>query len=222
MPATIQRYLIIGDVHGCYSELMELLKKVHYDQKSDQLVFVGDLINKGPLSREVLEFAYNHRAKVVLGNHEMGLIRYVEENIIKGHDLNVTKLALGKDLPFWIDWMKKLPIFLEFDDFTIVHAGKIPDRELSEDDREILCTMRTWDQKNEDFQNPNNPLWCDFYKDKKLIIYGHHAIKGLVIRDNVTGLDTGCVYGGKLSLLIMPERKIVQVDASRQYYPMDS
>jgi predicted phosphodiesterase len=217
----IKRHLIIGDVHGCYEELLELLAKANYNYKYDQLVFVGDLINKGPFSREVLEFAYNHHAKVVIGNHEMGLIRYVENNIKTGTHLNITKLSLGKDLSFWIEWMKKLPAFINFKEFSVVHAGQIPHKNFHENDRRILCTMRTWDQANKDFQNPDNPPWFHYYHDQHLVVFGHNAVQGLITKDNAIGLDTGCVYGRKLSLLSLPEREIIQVDAKRQYFPID-
>ena len=214
-----KRTLIIGDVHGCYRELLELLKKANYQYKRDQLIFVGDLINKGPQSKEVLEFAYNHKAKIVIGNHELALVRYVNEHIINGSTLNGVQLSLGKDLNFWVDWIRELPSYLEYDDFSVVHAGKIPNKAFSEEDRQTLCTMRTWDQLNEDFQNPDNPLWFNFYHEDKLIIYGHNAVVGLIQRPNAIGLDTGCVYGRQLTLISLPTKQLFQVDAHRQYFP---
>jgi serine/threonine protein phosphatase 1 len=217
-----KRTLIIGDVHGCFQELTHLLISIKYQYKTDQLIFVGDLINKGPASREVLEFVFNHKAQVVIGNHEMGLIRYIDQDIKDGHSLSTVKLSLGKDLHFWINWMRSLPSFIEYDDFTIVHAGKIPNKQFSEDDRTILCTMRTCDKSSKDFQNPVNPPWYVLYHESKLIVYGHNAALGLVERENSIGLDTGCVYGRQLSLLSLPDRKIYQIDAARQYFPIDS
>lgn len=215
-----QRSLIIGDVHGCYQELLALLDKAKYDPRNDQLYFVGDVVNKGPLSREVLEFVYNSGAKVVIGNHEMGLIRVYEEKRKDGRSLEALKLSLGKELPFWVEWIKSWPTFIETEDFIVVHAGKIPDQELREEDKSTLCTLRTWDGKGLDFQNPNNPPWHDFYKGQKPIIYGHHALAGLVIKENTIGLDSGCVYGHQLSAISFPDRTVYQVNAKRQYFPI--
>ncbi len=217
----MKRSIFIGDVHGCLPELEALLTKCQYNQKNDQLYFVGDLINKGPYSREVLEFAWNHRSQVVIGNHELALIRLVETGgNWGGSTLDKVKLALGKDLKFWIQWMKTLPSFIEKDDFILVHGGLIPNKKPKEKDREVLATIRTWDGTGKDLNNETDPAWYELYRKKKLVIFGHWAKNGLIQRANAIGLDTGCCYGRKLSAYILEEQKIVQVDALMAYEPM--
>ncbi len=215
-----KRSLIIGDVHGCYDELILLLKKANYDPSRDVLYFVGDMINKGPRSKKVLEFIYQEKAFAVLGNHELALLRYHKQELDKDHQFHQLKLSLGDHYSFWAEWISSLPSFIETDEFFIVHGGKIPHKSFSESDKKTLCTIRTWDSIGEDFQNSKNPLWYEFYKEKKTIIYGHHAAKGLTIRENVIGLDSGCVYGRKLSLISFPQRKIYQVKAKKAYFSL--
>ena len=65
-----ERYIILGDVHGCYDEMRLLLNKCEYNNKKDQLIFVGDLVNKGPKSKQVVEYALKQDALMVLGNHD--------------------------------------------------------------------------------------------------------------------------------------------------------
>ena len=79
--------------------------------------------------------------------------------------------------------------------------------------------IRTWDEKGEDIKSDFNPAWYSYYKNKKTVIYGHWANQGLNVRENTIGLDTGCVYGYKLSGVLFPERKILQVSALKTYYP---
>lgn len=216
------RKIFIGDVHGCYEELIELVAKCRYSPGSDQLHFVGDLINKGPYSREVLEFAYNNHAKVVIGNHELALIKLVESGQKKASSLDVVKLSLGKDLEFWIEWLKQLPTFIEEEDFILVHAGLIPGSAPNEEDREVLTHIRTWDGQGLDLNNENNPAWYDLYTGQKTVIFGHWAKRGLTHKEHIVGLDSGCCYGKELSAYILEENQIVQVKAKRAYVPLSN
>ena len=77
--------------------------------------------------------------------------------------------------------------------------------------------IRTWDGKGEDVNNKSHPPWHSFYKKKKLVIYGHWAEQGLREGKNTIGLDSGCVYGGKLSGVFLPERRIEQTPALKNY-----
>jgi serine/threonine protein phosphatase 1 len=216
----MRRKIFIGDVHGCFRELMDLLKECDYNHKKDKLYFVGDLINKGPYSKKVLEFVYNSKAKVVIGNHELGLIKlYDSKKNWGGSTLDLVLLSLGKEAKFWIKWMKKLPSFIEEDDFILVHAGLIPDKKPRERDREILARIRTWDGRGKDLNNEKHPPWYNLYKGKKKVIFGHWAKKGIIFEKNLIGLDSGCCYGRKLSAYILEEDEIVQVSARRQYEP---
>ncbi len=216
----MRRKIFIGDVHGCFEELMDLLDKVKYSYSKDRLYFVGDLINKGPYSKKVLEFVYNSKSKVVIGNHELGLIQlYESKGNWGGSTLDHVLLSLGKQAKFWVKWMKQLPSFIEGDDFILVHAGLIPDKKPKEKDREILARIRTWDGKGKDLNNVKHPPWYNLYQGKKKVIFGHWAKKGLIREGNCIGLDSGCCYGRKLTAYILDTDEIVQVDAKMQYEP---
>ena len=213
----MKRTIIIGDVHGCYSELETLISKVDFKPSQDRLIFVGDLINRGPNSRAVLEYVRSLGAESVIGNHELAFLSYLS-NDKKNTSFDQVKASLGRDLKNWKDWIKNLPSYIDEKKFLVVHAGLPPGKNLKKCDRKTLATIRTWDGEGRDLNNPDNPPWYQFYKDSKLIVYGHWAKNGLTIRRNTIGLDSGCVYGGKLSALILPDRKVIQVPALAVHY----
>lgn len=188
------RTLIIGDVHGCIRELDLLLAKVGYTS-NDRLIFVGDLINKGPSSLAVLQRVKELGAEVTLGNHELALL------------LDIERGATPKFPREYIEWMRSWPAFIDTKDFLIVHGGLVPGEDYSKSDPRDLARIRLWQDRP----------WFEFYREKKLVVFGHWAAMGLVWRDNAIGLDTGCVYGKQLSCLELPGRKLTQVDAFEQY-----
>lgn len=213
----MERTIIIGDVHACLNELEELIAKLQI-KPEDKIIFVGDLINKGPHSRKVLELAVKLQAIVLLGNHELGFLKYLEANRSPRHTQFEEVISdLGDDLPKWRAWMRGLPTFYETEDYLVVHAGIIPSVPVEKIPQHIITRVRTWDGIGEDMNNDKDPAWYDFYAGDKLIVYGHWANQGLLIRENTIGLDTGCVWGGSLSALILPDKKIVQVKAQRTY-----
>ena len=209
----IPRTIIIGDVHGCSTELKNLIYKVEYQPKSDRLIFVGDLINKGPDSKGVLDFAMNYNAECVLGNHEVEFLNHLE-GIKMDPRMEKVRIQLGENISQYTNWIKNQPLYINEQDFLVVHAGLMPETKAEDTDSKILTSIRTWDGEGKDLKSDANPAWYDLYTDKKLVVYGHWALDGLNIRENTIGLDSGCVYGNKLSALILPKREIVQVDSN--------
>ncbi len=120
----------IGDVHGCYDELMILLDRINFDKQQDQLIFVGDLINRGPKSLEVLRFVkgLGKNAQVVLGNHDISLFAYAA-GIYHGNGTDFPKIMQVPDGRELCDWLRHQPllIHLEKENIFVVHAG-IPPR----------------------------------------------------------------------------------------------
>lgn len=213
----VVRTLVIGDVHGCLSELNQLLAKFNYTPAQDRLIFVGDLINKGPDSLGVLERVQSLGAQVILGNHEWAFLEYLKwRNYPSPHFANL-EARMGAQLEVWIKWLEALPLYLEFPDFLVVHAGLAPGQHPSQTETRILTTIRTWDSVGTDLHDPKNPAWFEFYHDPKPVIFGHWAQRDLVIRDNAIGLDTGCVYGKLLTGVVLPSRQLIQVPAQRVY-----
>ena len=120
----------IGDVQGCYSELQNLLNEINFDERRDELWFVGDLVNKGPKSLQTLRFikALGVNAKITLGNHVLHLLA-VAKNIqpLLKKD-TIQEILAADDVKELIDWLKSRPLLITDDNlnFTMVHAGLPP------------------------------------------------------------------------------------------------
>ena len=121
-------HYVVGDVQGCFKELEALLKKVKFNKEIDQLIFAGDLVNRGKDSHKVLEFCINNKKSVsgVLGNHDFYLLYLI------GHqkkDKSLKRVLESKNLKQYQSWLKALPLFLEIkiketnEVFWISHAG---------------------------------------------------------------------------------------------------
>ena len=209
--------IIVGDVHGCLFELEELLDRCSYHPDVDRLIFVGDLINRGNHSLEVLLLAYSLGSECVLGNHEVALLKYSEVGRTGGRGDLALLRRIQQRAPYLMDWIASWPLYIEEKDFVVVHAGVVPEYDIGETPQKILTHIRYWDPVHMRMNKYSGIPWFNFYKGKKLIVYGHWALKGLTVRRNTIGLDSGCVWGGSLSALILPEKEIVQVAAKRCY-----
>ncbi len=211
------RTIFIGDVHGCFKELEFLLDEVTFNKKKDRLIFVGDLINKGPYSKKVLDFVIDGDFECVLGNHELGFLKGLDHEKYRRKRFETLYEDMGKKRGKYISWMRSLPLYIEEKEFVCIHAGIEPNVELKKQIPEIATRVRTWGGDPMDLDNPDNPPWFEYYKEEKPIIFGHWAMKGLVLRDNAIGIDTGCVWGGKLTAFILESNEIIQVPALKQY-----
>ena len=211
------RTIIIGDVHGCLEELEALLHKLDHRTGQDRLIFVGDLINKGPHSLEVLQKVRSLSAEVVMGNHEWKFLKYLKEDSSPSQGFCQLKQQMGGQLHYWQEWLSQLPAYIEAEQFLVVHGGLVPQQHPSETPISILCRIRTWDGEGRDLNNPAHPSWFELYHHPKLVVFGHWAQRGLVLRNNAIGLDTGCVYGNRLSAVVLPEKTLCQVPAKKIY-----
>ena len=218
MKKNSRKTFIVGDVHGCFEEFLALLKKIDYDPESHRLILIGDIINRGPFSLEMLKWVRERGIEMVRGNHEQAFLNGINKDI----QLNPIFRKLQKDmkgnLEKWVHWLSGLPFYIEEKNFLVVHGGLVPGERPKYSDPHLLMNIRTWDGVGKDIKNELNPAWYSFYKGKKLVIYGHWANQGLNIRKNTIGLDTGCVYGHKLSGLLLPDRKVFQVSSIKNYY----
>jgi hypothetical protein len=214
------RTLFIGDVHGCLDELRALLAKLGAD-RDDQVIFVGDLVAKGPDSQGVLRLAQEIGARAVLGNHDDAVLRYRraqasgEEPRLKPGHLAVARSLAERD---WV-WLEQLPLFLELPELgvAVVHAGVVPGRPLAQQSRDDLLTMRTLLPDGSASPRLDGELWVQRYTGPEHVIFGHNAITGLQRAPFATGLDSGCVYGRELTALVLPGHELVQVSARRAY-----
>ena len=209
---TNRRTIIIGDVHGCSSELEKLLKAAEIT-KEDDLITVGDLICKGPDSRSVMQWAMSTpNLRCVLGNHEARLLgRWIAGEVPKpsSSDEQTTR-QIGDCFEKSMSFIESWPLYVKGDEFCVVHAGidpRIP--KLAEQSRHDLLTIRI----PEGMDIP----WYEAYTEERLIAFGHWARRDPIIRPNAIGLDSGCVYGGALTALILPERRLVSIPAAKEY-----
>jgi diadenosine tetraphosphatase ApaH/serine/threonine PP2A family protein phosphatase len=220
------RHVFIGDVHGCLDELEMLLRKVKVGP-DDRIVFVGDLVAKGPDSAGVVARARELKSQCVRGNHDEAVLR-IRRARQQGSDLpraKKTHLRVADRLreEDW-RWLEKLPLYLPFPELAtiVVHAGVVPGKPLEKQHPDDLMTMRalrptgTASPRLED-----GTRWAKSYPGPEHIIFGHDAISGLQREPFATGIDTGCVYGRTLTALILPGHELVSVQARRAYRELD-
>jgi diadenosine tetraphosphatase ApaH/serine/threonine PP2A family protein phosphatase len=209
-PSPAKRTIVIGDVHGCFQELMTLLKAVEV-RPSDDVICVGDLVRKGPDGAKVLRWAMETpNVRCVLGNHEARLVSHWLEGKEPSRNSpdGAMRRQLGVSYNAAMDFIRSWPLFIEEEGFLVVHAGLDPrGGPVRQQNPHDLLTIRI----PEGMKVP----WYDAYRGENLVVFGHWANEEPVIRPNAIGLDTGCVYGGRLSAVILPERQVISVPAVR-------
>lgn len=114
-------------------------------------------------------------------------------------------------------WYTQLPLYIEDDHWIAVHAGLAPDMDIADTPKKILLNIRTWDYLGVDLDDESNLPWHHFYTGPKRVIYGHWAKQGYHRDEHTIGLDSGCVYGGRLSAYILETDEIVSVPARSVY-----
>ncbi len=116
----------IGDVQGCYDSLQGLLARLGWRPGGDDLWFVGDLVNRGPRSLDVLRWARKHDIQAVLGNHDVHLLARAEGARPKGHADTLDDILKAKDRKSLLGWLRRRPLLLESHRDVLVHAGVPP------------------------------------------------------------------------------------------------
>jgi bis(5'-nucleosyl)-tetraphosphatase (symmetrical) len=202
------RTIIIGDVHGCLAELQELLTKLKVRPLEDRLIFVGDIVDRGPDSLGCLRLVQGLGAECLLGNHEEKYVRWHRYETIRKatgkanpmSSMTDEKLALYEQLDdFDLEWMKALPPYIELPDhggcsWLVVHGGFEPAKELWEQDTRKMIRCRWVDKKGSYLKinmqttivkghrvlsKPEGGIrWTDMWDRKERVIYGH-AVRDL-------------------------------------------
>jgi diadenosine tetraphosphatase ApaH/serine/threonine PP2A family protein phosphatase len=186
-------------------------------------VLVGDLVAKGPDSAGVVQRARELGALAVLGNHDAHLLDVVHKGTTKKtHHAEVAKTLSARDLA----WLEALPLWLELpeEDALVVHAGLVPGVPLAEQERRFLLNLRSIDAKGEPTARiEGGTPWATRWPGPTHVLFGHDALRGLQQHRFATGLDTGCVYGHRLTGLWLDERRLVHVKAHRVWHdPTDA
>lgn len=261
----------IGDVQGCYDQLMRLLEQAGYDERRDMLWFVGDLVNRGPQSAQVVRFVkgLGERQVTVLGNHDLALL-VIAEGIKKPHRGDTfDELLAAPDRDELVDWLRHQKMMHAGGGHAMVHAGLLPQWSLSQAAalaREVEAALQGPDHREFlKHMYGNEPLcWRDDlagYDRLRIIVnamsrmrlvtpdgamefshktgpaglpsgylpwydapgratrgdriyFGHWAALGLMQREDVVCLDTGCVWGRALSALRLEDRRLFQLDCA--------
>ncbi len=233
---------IIGDVHGCFDELLELLAKLGYDVEKFEdghyatfhpagrrVIFLGDLTDRGNNSPEVLrlvmDMVNDEMAFCICGNHDDKLHRYLlgkPVTIQHGLEKTVAQLA-GKSLAFKNevkDFLHSLIAHYVFDNgrLVVAHAGlREPMHGRASSAVRQFCLFGETTGEIDAFGLPVRYNWAKEYSGKAMVVYGHTPIPETEWLNNTINIDTGCVFGGALSALRYPEKEIIQVKAKEVY-----
>mmetsp|Transcript_12663 Transcript_12663/g.51172 ORF Transcript_12663/g.51172 Transcript_12663/m.51172 type:complete len:283 (-) Transcript_12663:390-1238(-) len=224
---TDKRVFVIGDIHGCVDEFKLLLKKADVDLRTTVVVLAGDLVNKGPDSVATLRYSRQIGALAVRGNHEEAVLRCVRTY----YSSNKESLPIKRYR--WITglrdddvrWLARLPFTISIPSMNaiVVHAGLIPNLPLEEQSAETMVsarnvvtasdgTMRSTTSISEGL--PIGFVW----PGPELVCFGHDAKRRLQRHDFSIGLDTGCVYGDRLTGIYLDDlTKVYQVEAGKVY-----
>jgi hypothetical protein len=228
----MRRTVIVGDVHGCAAELETLLERLAFTT-GDRLVFVGDLIARGPDSRGVLDIARNTGAIVVRGNHEEKLLRWRSRRHRHGEQLGRVHAAVVHTLRE-VDWklFATAPLYLDLPEHgvRVIHAGVHPAIPFEEQEPDTLLHIRGIDANGDATSSAEAPTWGELYDGPPHIVFGHNARTQPQFHPWATGIDTGCVYGGRLTAMVLAEGEkvprgakvgelLVSVQAARVYWP---
>lgn len=215
----MDRTVVIGDIHGCLDSLNNLLDLIL--PKADTLIFLGDYVDRGPDSQGVVErllaLQTNHPRLITLkGNHDLMFQQYFEgqesslffrvggKETLASYDISHDASAPLTLIPAThIHFFRELPLFFEDQHAFYVHAGLEPDRHL---------TLQ-------------RPQWCLWAREKflnssfklgKPIIFGHTVFPRPYIKNDKIGIDTGAVYGGQLTALILPDMEYISVPGEQK------
>jgi protein phosphatase len=237
---------IIGDIHGCYDELTELLEKLNYRIESvpqdrnnyglsvthpenRKALFLGDLVDRGPKTPEVLKLVMSmvnsKTAYCVPGNHDMKLHKKLSgKNVNMKHGLEQSMEQLSKESSQFIENTK---IFLEglvshyvFDggNLVVAHAGLREEMHgRGSGAVRNFCMFGETTGETDEFGLPVRYNWAMEYRGKAMVVYGHTPVPEAQWLNRTINIDTGCVFGGKLTALRYPERELVSVDARQVY-----
>ncbi len=232
---------IIGDVHGCIDELDMLLQKLGYDicpesgyriihPDGRQIVFLGDLVDRGPdapaVLRLVMAAVNSGRGFCVPGNHDAKLLRH-----LNGHKVSIThglketleqfevqptefKLAVQ-------DFLDPLPSHLILDGgkLVVAHAGiKESYQGRSSGRIRAFCHYGDTNGETDSFGLPVRYNWALDYSGEAMVVYGHTPVQNASWLNKTICIDTGCVFGGKLTALRYPSKEVVSVPANKTYY----
>ncbi len=256
----------IGDVQGCFEPLMQLIKVIDFDPTKDQLIFCGDIVNRGGRSLDVLRWIYAHQhcCDSVLGNHDLSMLSKYYKPVKNTNNPEFKQIFEAADASILMDWVLNRPLYIKHKNNIIIHAGLYPGwtvkklKKLAQKTQKALLknpnkffknmygnTPKKWSEaldkkaksrfvinactrmrfikadgtlnfseKGRLTHNKNLKPWFTYSPIKTLkkhIIFGHWSTLGLYQDQNVTGLDTGKVWGGQLTAMRLEDGAVFNV-----------
>ena len=235
---------VIGDVHGCLAELAALLEKLGYTLDRDdagrpvnaahpegrRVIFLGDLVDRGPDSPGVLRLAMGMvaagTALAVPGNHEDKLLRALRgRNVRVSHGLETTLAQLAAEpaefraaVEAFLDGLVGHYV-LDGGRLVVAHAG-LSERLQGRASARVrsFCLYGQTTGETDDYGLPVRYPWAEDYRGRAMVLYGHTPVPAPEWVNNTLCLDTGCVFGGSLTALNYPERVLVSAPSARVYY----
>ena len=235
---------VIGDVHGCRAELEQLLDKLGYAIDRDgagrpvgarhptrRAIFLGDLVDRGPdtpgVLRLVMSMVAEGAAFCVPGNHEAKLLKALRgKNVKRSHGLDASMEQLDAEpeefrarVDRFIDGLISHYV-LDGGRLVVAHAGLIERYHGRASGRvREFCLYGQTTGETDEYGLPVRYPWAQEYRGQALVLYGHTPVPETEWLNNTLCLDTGCVFGGRLTALNYPERTVVSVPAARVYHP---
>lgn len=229
---------IIGDIHGCFDELVALLMQLGYVKTGQgfahpdgrKAAFLGDFCDRGPKNGEVLrlvmDMVKSGNAIAIPGNHDVKLLKYLQGKTVSmthGIDQTIAELeAKGEEFKAeTAKFIDSLVSHYVLDDGKLVisHAG-LKQEYIGRTSSKIreFCLYGETTGETDSFGLPVRLDWAADYRGRATIVYGHIAGREVKATNGTYCIDTGCVYGGKLTAYRYPERDLVKVDAGKEYY----
>jgi len=220
MPKTF----VIGDIHGCNDLLLQLLDRISPIPPDARIIFLGDYIDRGPQSKEVVDTVLRLRKQypytiTLMGNHERMLLDYLADinrerylhfggsQTLESYGIAPQEEAKEKIPVEHIRCFNELILYWEDDKHIFVHAGIEPEVPMALQSEEWLLWSRDTDSG------------LSTVTQGKIIIYGHSAFKTPHISPEKVGIDTGAVYGGNLTCLVLPDHEFIQVKGEK-FWPV--
>ena len=229
---------IIGDIHGCCDELGLLLERLGYKKQDGvyshpdgrKAAFLGDFCDRGPRNadalRLVMDMVKAGNAIAVPGNHDVRLLKYLRgKNVALTHGIDRTIAELEKKGDSFkaevADFIDGLISHYVLDDgkLVIVHAG-LKEEYIGRGSARVreFCLYGETTGETDSYGLPVRLDWTSDYRGRATVVYGHVAGRKARMLNNTCCIDTGCVFGGKLTAYRYPERELVSVDAKERYY----
>ncbi|CAA6806774.1 MAG: Serine/threonine protein phosphatase [uncultured Sulfurovum sp.] len=212
----LENTFVIGDVHGCYHTLMNLVKRL---PKDAELIFVGDLCDKGDFSKDVIRFVMDNKYQAIKGNHDDLMVKYLQESLDETSEVQwsydkrfgglntIENYKNARELVnTHVAWLNSLPLYIEIEDYFITHGFALEYYEHRDNPNYELEFLSNRYYKNRPIKT---------VKHDKINVFGHCVFDEVLEGDNFYGIDTGCAYGDKLTAFQLGTHELIQE-------PMDS